>query len=55
METVSSIAISTGLKSPDSVFFFLKEITTQEKLVSQLNAFLAIPQKKILVVDGNSL
>lgn len=55
VETVSSIAISTGLKSPDSVFFFLKEISTKEKLVKSLNEFLAITLKKILVVDGNSL
>ena len=27
VETVSSIAISTGIKSKDASFFFLKEIT----------------------------
>lgn len=55
VETVSSIAISTGLKSKDSIFFFLREITNQEKLVQQLNQFSQINVKKILVVDGHSL
>lgn len=54
-ETVSCVAISTGLKSPDQEFFYLKEITSPETLSKELNRFANLPEKGILIIDGQSL
>ena len=57
VETVSCVAISTGLKSPDQRFFVLKEISAPEVLYKELNNFSSSNDNNnsVLVVDGISL
>lgn len=55
IETVSCVAISTGLKSIDQEFFILKEIKSEEILTRELNNFASRGDKGVLVVDGNTL
>ena len=55
IETVSCVAISTGLKGLDQEFFIMKEIKTEESLMRELNRFSSRSDKGVLVVDGNTL
>lgn len=55
IETVSCVAISTGLKGLDQEFFVLKEIKSEEILTRELNNFASRGDKGVLVVDGNTL
>lgn len=55
IETVSCVAISTGLKGLDQEFFVLKEIISEEVLTKELNNFASRGDKGVLVVDGNTL
>ena len=54
-ETVSCVAISTGLKSPEQEFFYLKEIESPENLSKELNRYASLADKGILIIDGLTL
>ena len=55
IETVSCVAISTGLKAANEEFFVLKELTHTEELTAELNRFSATSDGKVLILDGTTL
>ena len=55
METVSCIAISTGLKAPESDFFIVKQIHSPKEIHNKFNEFANDPLKGVFVIDGDSL
>jgi phospholipid-translocating ATPase len=55
VETVSCVAISTGLKGKEQDFFILKDIKNPEVLTKELNRFANLGGKAVFVVDGLTL
>ena len=55
METATSIAISSGLKSRKNELFFMKDIVTELGVLQKLQEVHLTIENTCLVIDGGSL
>lgn len=55
VETATSIAISSGLKSRVDALYFMRELSDQNECMERVKKLLKVISKTCLIIDGKTL